>query len=81
MNTVSPMSTPFWINAKRKEGERYRCEEASMFMNSTPTMFMPCGATATHKMWAEKDGNYYWMCDACAHHNTRRGMVEVAGEA
>lgn len=72
------MSDPGWINSKRKDGDPYKCEEASFVISSTPTMHMPCSAPATHKMWSDKDNRNYWMCDACAAHNLRRGMVEVA---
>jgi hypothetical protein len=73
-----PMTDPSWINAKRKESDPYKCEEASLFIPSTAAMYVPCGALATHKMWSEQDGRHYWMCDMCADHNTRRGMKEIA---
>lgn len=74
------MTDPSWINAKRKFGDPYKCEEASLFIPSTATMFVPCGAPAVHKMWSKGDGRHYWMCHMCSNHNLRRGMVEVQHE-
>lgn len=71
------MSDPSWINEGRKEGDPYRCEEASMFTPSTPQFHAPCAAPAANKMWSERGGRHYWMCDGCADHNLRRGMVKM----
>lgn len=71
------MTDPGWINAKRQSHEQYKCEEASLFTPSTEFMYVPCAATATHKMFSKRDDRHYWMCDMCAAHNLGRGMVEV----
>lgn len=79
--TRVPLSDPSWINDSRKEDEPYKCEEASLFIPSTEKMYAPCAATATNKMWSKRDSRYYWMCDACADHNLRRGMVKEESAA
>lgn len=75
---MSVMTNPGWINESRKAGEPYKCEEASYLIPSTPQMFVPCGALAPHLLHSEKDKRTYHMCDACAAHNERRGMVRLA---
>ena len=50
------------------------CEEASPLSYET---YIPCGRPARHVMRSEKDARDYWMCDTCADHSTRRGMIEV----
>lgn len=75
-----PMNDPSWINDKHKAGETYRCEEASLHILSTAQMFVPCAAPASHRMWSKNDNRHYWMCNMCADHNIRRGMVEVHEE-
>ena len=61
-----------------------KCEEANMFGVNIPSpsgpIPAPCGEPATHLMACEKDGNIYAMCDMCADHNTRRGMIAVTKE-
>ena len=59
------------IELKAKEG---CCEEAS-FMSRE--FYIPCNRPATKVMYSERDDRNYRMCDMCADHNTRRGMVEV----
>lgn len=54
------------------------CEEASQFSGA---FYMPCGLPATKSMFSERDGRTYRMCDSCADHNSRRGMVEIQREA
>lgn len=62
-------------------GEQYRdpatgfCEEASMFAGGST--YIPCGAKPTHNMFSARDRTTYLMCDMCADHNIRRGMVEI----
>ena len=51
-----------------------RCEEASPMSGG---MYIPCNAPATRVLHSDKDQRDYRMCEPCAAHNLRRGMVEV----
>jgi hypothetical protein len=51
-----------------------KCQEASP---QSFHFYVPCGRPATLVLWSEKDRRHYWMCEMCADHNTRRGMVIV----
>jgi hypothetical protein len=53
------------------------CEEASIFSRE---VYIPCNQPATKVMRSERDKRDYRMCDMCADHNLRRGMVEIKPE-
>ena len=38
--------------------------------------YIPCNAPATKVLYCNRDKRDYRMCDMCADHNVRRGMVE-----
>lgn len=61
-----------------------KCEEANLYGIMIPGKFgpepAPCSRPATKLMASEKDGRIYPMCDMCADHNTRRGMVIITPE-
>jgi hypothetical protein len=50
------------------------CEEASLMSHDA---YIPCNAPASKLMFSARDRRVYRMCEACADHNTRRGMVEA----
>lgn len=50
------------------------CEEASMYSKE---FYIPCNATAKHFMYSDRDKRTYRMCEPCAYHNLKRGMVDV----
>ena len=53
------------------------CEEASQFSS---LVYIPCNQPATKVMRSDRDKRDYRMCDMCAHHNLKRGMVDVTTE-
>lgn len=59
------------IELKAKEG---CCEEASTMSHN---FYIPCNAPAVKVLRCDKDKRDYRMCDMCAHHNLKRGMVEI----
>lgn len=50
------------------------CEEAAPV--SVP-FYVPCNRPAEFLMYSPQDKRHYRMCDMCAHHNLKRGMLKV----
>lgn len=53
------------------------CEEASSMSRD---FYIPCNAPASKVLSCDRDGRDYRMCEPCAWHNLRRGMVDVTNE-
>lgn len=68
--------------APPKSSGSLTCEEASLFIPSTATLFVPCGQPATQSVYHKNDSKTYRMCEMCAGHNVRnRGAVLVPEDA
>lgn len=57
------------IKLKAKDG---CCEEASIHSKD---FYIPCNAPAKNFMYSKRDNRIYLMCDPCANHSLKRGMV------
>lgn len=71
------MTDPCWINVGHRLGEPYRCEEANLFIQSTEKLFVPCSRPAPQLLYSKRDKQSYHMCNSCAEHNFKRGMVSM----
>ena len=71
--TIAPLWEKMIADGKAKGAPI--CEEAGPLSGNS---YFPCGQPARKVMLSARDGRSYDMCDACADHNTRRGMVEIA---